>query len=161
LPFFIDARSVNCETIVWSACCSLALRQLPESTCSNLYSFMTFTVALLATEDFALYVGHPAFPLGRSVGLIKTLVLKPHTRPGGSLDSSSQSLAFSILLAMASTSFSVSSFDMAASTSRPLPIEDISWPSTVTEADLTLCKTAGVVSLVVVTGAVRRGQYSS
>jgi hypothetical protein len=43
---------------------------------------------------------------------------------------------------MASTSFSVSSLEMAARTSNPLPIEDINWPSTVTDADLTLCSTA-------------------
>jgi hypothetical protein len=64
------------------------------------------------------------------------------TRPGGSLSSSSQSFAFSILLAIDSTSFSVSSLEMAARTSKPLPIWEMSSPSTVTEADLTLCNTA-------------------
>ena len=58
------------------------------------------------------------------------------------LDSSSQSLAFSILLAMASTSFSVSCLETAARTSNPLPMEETNWPSTVTDADLTLCSTA-------------------
>jgi hypothetical protein len=61
------------------------------------------------------------------------------TRPGGSLESSSQNFVFKILPAMDSMSFSVSSLETAARTSRPLPMEDISWPSTVTEADLTRC----------------------
>jgi type VI protein secretion system component Hcp len=64
------------------------------------------------------------------------------TRPGGSFDSSSHSFAFKILPDMDSMSLSVSSFEMAANTSTPLPMEEMSLPSTVTEADFTLCRTA-------------------
>lgn len=55
---------------------------------------------------------------------------------------SSQSLTFKILLAILSTSLLVSSLPTAANTSSPLPIVETRVPSTVTDADLTRCKTA-------------------
>lgn len=57
--------------------------------------------------------------------------------------SSSHSFTFRTFAAMDSASFLVSSLPIAANTKRPLPIVEMSWPSTVTEADLTLCMTAG------------------
>lgn len=63
-------------------------------------------------------------------------------RPTGSVELSSQSLVFKIFEAIDSMSFSVSSLDTAASTNMPFPIDEMSWPSTVTDADLTLCSTA-------------------
>lgn len=44
---------------------------------------------------------------------------------------------------MDSTSLVVSSLPIAAKISRPLPMVEIRFPSTVTDADLTLCMTAG------------------
>ena len=56
--------------------------------------------------------------------------------------SSSQSFTLSILLAMLSASLIVSSLPTAANTNRPLLMVEMSWPSTVTEADLTRWITA-------------------
>jgi hypothetical protein len=57
--------------------------------------------------------------------------------------SPSHSFTLSTLLAMDSTSLVVSSLPIAAKMSRPLPMVEIRLPSTVTDADLTLCMTAG------------------
>jgi len=56
--------------------------------------------------------------------------------------SPSHSFTLSTLLAMDSASLVVSSLPTAAKMSRPLPMVEISCPSTVTEADFTLCMTA-------------------
>ena len=84
------------------------------------------TVRGWSCEEGNLYVPQRTSP---------SISLTPHFHlPPSSL---SHNLAFRILLAMDSTSFWVPSLPMAASTSKPLPIVEISWPSTVTEADLT------------------------
>ena len=57
-------------------------------------------------------------------------------------ESSSHNFTFKTLLAMDSASCWESSLPIAANMSRPLLIVDISWPSTVTEADFTRCITA-------------------
>lgn len=62
------------------------------------------------------------------------------------LVSSGHNLAFSTLAAMMSTSFSVSSLPTPANTRTPWPIDEMSWLSMVTDADLTRCKTAIHVS---------------
>lgn len=54
--------------------------------------------------------------------------------------SSSQSFILSNLAAEASDSLMVSSLPTAHNASTPLPIDETSLPSTVTEADLTRCK---------------------
>ena len=56
--------------------------------------------------------------------------------------SPSHSFTLRTLLAMDCASLAVSSLPMAAKIRRPLPMVEISWPSTVTEADLTLWMTA-------------------
>jgi len=55
---------------------------------------------------------------------------------------SSQSLTFSTLLAMDSTSLGVSFLSTAAKTRRPFLMDEMSSPLTVTDADLTRCITA-------------------
>lgn len=63
-----------------------------------------------------------------------------HTRPPSS---SSHIFIFTIFLASESASFSVSPGATAAKTNMPLPMDDTTCLSTVTEADRTRCRIAG------------------
>ena len=62
--------------------------------------------------------------------------------------SSGHNFIFSTFAAIDSTSFFVSSDATAANTSTPFPIDDIKWLSTVTEADVTRCRTAVELSAI-------------
>jgi hypothetical protein len=74
-----------------------------------------------------------------SISPSMSLTLHFHFLPS----SPSHNFTLSTLLAMDSTSLIVSSLPIAAKISRPLPMVEIRLPSTVTDADLTLCMTAG------------------
>lgn len=75
---------------------------------------------------------------------INTEVLKHTVAPA----SSGHNFIFNTFAAIDSTSFLVSSDAMAANTSTPLPIDEIKWLSTVTEADATRCRTAVKLSAI-------------
>ena len=101
---------------------------------------------MLTTEDFAVDVLDILLPLIPScqsdVWHRAVVCSRERTWPP---DSSSHSLNFSSLAANESASFSVSPGATAASTSTPLPIEDTSCWSTVTEAERTRCSMAEVL----------------
>ena len=95
------------------------------------------------TEDFALDVLNAALPLDKpSLGIPHTLRPDEDGQTVPLLVSSGQSFTFKIFAASESASFSVSSFPTAAKTRMPRPIDEMSCWSTVTEADVTLCRMA-------------------
>lgn len=92
--------------------------------------------ALLTAQDFTVDILDTLFPLqaNHQLSAETSLWHEPYTVPPAS---SGHNLNFKTFAAIASTSFCVSSDATAANTSTPLPIDETSCLSTVTEADAT------------------------
>ena len=127
-PFFVDARRVNCDTgkggsvLAWHGVGKIAHQWM---------------ATMMAGYDVRRKE-HNWENAPQRISPSMSWTLHFHFLPS----SPSHNFTLRTLLAMDWASLAVSSLPMAAKIRRPLPIVEISWPSTVTDADFTLWITA-------------------